>query len=64
MDYIAEYNFRIKINHLFLPDNLTQEEIEKKVIEVGRRECAKFLSGYLIDPEKKVITEKVSYNKL
>lgn len=64
MEYSAEYTLKIKLSNIFLLNGLSDKEINDKIIEVGKREASKFLSGYLIDPEKKTIEEKITYKEL
>lgn len=55
----AEVSLTVKLNDLYLHSKLTEEEIEKTLILEGEKRIRYYLSGYLFDPDGKVIDKKV-----
>jgi hypothetical protein len=55
------YSIEIKIHGVRRGDNEPVEDFEKKVAKIAKNRLSNFLTGHLLDPEKKVITEKIIY---
>lgn len=55
----AEVSITIKLNDLYVHSKLTEEEIENTLLQEGEKRMRYYLSGYLSDPNRKVIDKKV-----
>jgi hypothetical protein len=55
------YSIGLKIHDITRGDNESVEDFEKKVFKIAKNKLLNFLTGHLLDPEKKVITEKIIY---
>lgn len=55
----AEVSITIKLNDLYVHSKLTEEEIENTLLQEGEKRMRYYLSGYLLDPNGKVIDKKV-----
>ena len=55
------YSIGVKINGIARSNNESVEDFEKKVFKIAKNKLLNFLTGHLLDPEKKVITEKIIY---
>jgi hypothetical protein len=56
----AEYTITIKLTDIFMSGSVTDDEIKTKVIEEGDKKLRYYLSGYLLDPDKKIINKDVT----
>ena len=61
MRYDCEYTITIKLDNLHMPKEHTEEQLKKKISEEGKMGLRTYLSGYLFDPEKKVIFEETNF---
>jgi hypothetical protein len=58
----AQYTVTIKITDFFVNSQLSEEEIGELLIKEGDRRVSHFISGYLFDPENKIISRNVIIN--
>lgn len=61
MRYNCEYTITIKLENLDMPKEHTEEQLKKKISEEGKRGINFYLSGYLFDPEKKIIFDEIKW---
>jgi len=61
MNIDAEFKLTVKISDMFILPNLTEEEIKQKIKEEGEKKFRYYLSGYLFDPEGKIIGNEIKY---
>jgi hypothetical protein len=61
MKYEAEYTVKIKLEDVSMKKEHTEEEVTNKIIMIGRNSLKKFFNNELIDPDKKIICEEISY---
>mgnify|MGYP003353859486 CR=1 FL=1 len=61
MRYDCEYTITIKLNNLDIQTGHTDEQLKQKIAEEGKRRINAYLSGYLFDPEKKIIFEETNF---
>lgn len=61
MRYDCEYTITIKLNNLDMSKGHTEEQLREKIIEEGKMGLRTYLSGYLFDPEKKVIFDETKF---
>jgi hypothetical protein len=54
----CEYSLKVNLE-VILPDDCTKEEIDNKIKEEGTKRLRYYLSGYLLDPDKKFITDEI-----
>jgi hypothetical protein len=59
----VEYTVKIKISEFFVNPQLTEDEQIEVLTKEGDRRLSYFLSGYLFDPEKKIITKEINFIK-
>ena len=57
----ATYTISIKLSEIFMSGNVTDVEIKKRVIEEGDKRLRHYLSGYLFDPDGKIIHKDVTF---
>jgi hypothetical protein len=55
------YSIGLKIHGITKGNDESLEDFEKKVFKIAKNKLLNFLTGRLLDPEKKVITEKIIY---
>lgn len=55
----AEVSITVKLNGLYVHSKLTEEEIQKTLLDEGEKRIRYYLSGYLFDPNGKVIDKQV-----
>ena len=60
----ADFTLTIKLGELFINPNSSDDEIELKLIQEGEKRLRHYLSGYLLDPDKKVIDKKVTIHNI
>lgn len=61
MKYEAEYTVKIKLEDVSMKKDHTEEELTSKVIMIGRNNLKKFFNNELIDPDKKIVCEEITY---
>ena len=61
MKYQAEYTIKIKLDDITTRQDATESDIEDKVKILGRQNIKKFFEGILLDPDKRIICEEISY---
>ena len=54
----CEYSLKVNLE-VILPDDCTKEEIDNKIKEEGTKRLRYYLSGYLLDTDKKVISDEI-----
>ncbi len=57
----AEFNIKIKINDFPFPNNISVHDVKKKLLEEGDKRLRYYTSGFLLDPEEKVITKDIKF---
>lgn len=57
----AEFTLKIKLNDLIVPSNISGFELKQRITEEGEKRMRYVASGYLKDPEGKVINKEVTY---
>jgi len=57
----AEFIVKIKMNDLIFANNVSGIEMRQRLLEEGEKRMRYFGSGYLQDPEGKVIKKEVTY---
>lgn len=57
----AEFTLKIKLNDLIVPSNISGFELKQRITEEGEKRMRYYASGYLKDPEGKVINKEVTY---
>ena len=55
----ADFTLTIKLGELFINPNSSDDEIELKLIQEGEKRLRHYLSGYLLDPDKKIILKNL-----
>jgi len=55
----AEVSITIKLDDFYIHSKLTEEEMDKTVLEEGEKRIRYYLSGYLFDPNGKVVDKKI-----
>jgi len=61
MQVDAEFTVKIKISDLVLPNNISAFELKKILHDEGEKRLRYYTSGYLKDPEGKVISKDINY---
>jgi len=56
----ADFTITIKLFDVFMSNDSSDEEIKEMVTQEGEKRLRYYLSGYLLDPEKKIINKEVS----
>jgi len=57
----AEFTVKIKMTDLFVGSDLVPLDFRNKIIEEGEKRLRYYLSGYLKDPENKVIEKEINF---
>ena len=60
MEINCEYSLKVNLQ-VIVADDCTKEEIDKRIEEEGKKKLRYFLSGYLLDPDKKVISDEIKF---
>ena len=60
MKFECEYNMKVKVE-VYMPNEHSSTELQDKIREEGQKKLKYFLSGYLLDPDKKVIHENFDF---
>lgn len=61
MKYEAEYTVKIKLEEVSMRPDHTEDELTNKIIMLGKNSLKKFFNNELIDPDKKIICEEITY---
>lgn len=64
MKYQAEYTIKIKLDDIMTRPESTENDLEDKIKFLGRKNLKKFFEGDLLDPDKKIISEEITYQKI
>ena len=55
----ADISLTVKITGMYLNDTLSDEEKREIIIKEGEKRLRHYLSGYLLDPDKKIILKNL-----
>ena len=55
----AEFTVKIKMSDMFVNNNMSGQELRKFITEEGEKRLRYYFSGYLLDPENKIIDKDV-----
>jgi hypothetical protein len=61
MEVNAEFTMKIKINDFPFPNNISAQEVKKRVLEEGEKRLRYYTSGFLLDPEGKVVSKDIKF---
>lgn len=61
MRYDCEYTITIKLNNIDMPKGHTEEQLKERIVAEGKMGLRTYLSGYLFDPDKKIIFEDITF---
>lgn len=61
MQIDAEFVIKIKLTDITVPNNISGIELKKRLHEEGEKRLRYYTSGYLLDPDGKVITKDINY---
>jgi hypothetical protein len=61
MKYCAEYTIKIKLDNITMRNEHTSKDVEDKVIMLGRQNLKKYFDNLLVDPDKKVVCEEITF---
>ena len=61
MKVSAEFTIKIKIDDFPFPNNVSSHEVKKKLFEEGEKRLRYYTSGFLLDPEGKVISKDIKF---
>lgn len=57
----AEFIIKIKMPEIIVPNNISGLELKKKLHEEGEKRLRYYTSGFLSDPDNKVISKDINY---
>lgn len=57
----AEFTLKIKMENLDFPNNISAFELRKRLLEEGDKRVKFFSSGFLMDPEGRVVSQDITY---
>lgn len=57
----AEFTMKIKIDDFPFPNNISAQEVKKRLLEEGEKRLRYYTSGFLLDPEGKVVTKDIKF---
>ena len=57
----AEFVVKIQIKDLIVSSNISGFELKQRIMEEGEKRLRYYTSGFLLDPEGKVISKEISY---
>lgn len=57
----AEFTLKIKMENLDFPNNISAFELKKRLLEEGDKRVKFFSSGFLMDPEGRVVSQDITY---
>lgn len=61
MNYTAKYTITIEINDLIMPPDHSSDQLIENIQDEGKKKLLAYLTGYLFDPEKKIIKEETKF---
>lgn len=61
MEVNAEFTMKIKINDFPFPNNISAQEMKKRLLEEGEKRLRYYTSGFLLDPEGKVVSKDIKF---
>ena len=61
MEVNAEFTMKIKINDFPFPNNISAQEGKKRLLEEGEKRLRYYTSGFLLDPEGKVVSKDIKF---
>ena len=61
MEVNAEFTMKIKIDDFPFPNNISAQEVKKRVLEEGEKRLRYYTSGFLLDPEGKVVSKDIKF---
>lgn len=64
MNIDAEFSIKIKLPGLYVSNKLTSHELKKIIEQEGEKRLRYYLSGYLRDPENKVIEKDINFKPI
>ena len=57
----GEFTVKIKIPNMILPDGISWMEVKQRLLDEGDKRIKYLSSGYLQDPEGKIVSKDVTY---
>lgn len=57
----AEFTVKIKMENLVFPNNISAFELKSKLLQEGDKRMKYLVSGFLVDPEGKAVSQEVTY---
>ena len=63
MKYEAEYTVKIKLEEITTRPDSTEQDLQEKIILLGRKNLKKFFEGALLDPDKRIICEEIFFQE-
>ena len=57
----AEFIIKIKMSDLYMKSETIAPELRKKIIDEGEKRLRYYLSGYLSDPEGKIVEKDINF---
>jgi len=61
MNYKANYTITIEIDDLIMPPDHSSDQLIEKIQYEGKKKLLAYLTGYLFDPDKKIIKEETKF---
>jgi hypothetical protein len=58
-NYSAEYMISVKVNNLILNSELSEEELNDRITQEGRKKIKDLIVGTLFDPDQKIFKEEI-----
>lgn len=60
----ADFTLTLKLKDFFINPTSTEMEIEEIVTKEGQKRISYYLSGYLSDPDNKIISKSITINNI
>lgn len=60
MKFECEYILKVKVDVYIHPEH-SSTELQEKIKEEGQKKLRYYLSGYLSDPDNKIITDEIKF---
>ena len=60
MKFECEYILKVKLD-VYMPSDHSSTELQERIKEEGEKKLRYYLSGYLKDPDKKIITDEIKF---
>ena len=57
----AEFTMKIKIEDFPFPNNVSAHDVKKRLLEEGEKRLKYYTSGFLVDPEGKVVSKDIKF---